>query len=249
MNMTPSTFYEDKCVLITGGGGGIGSALAELVLSMGARVRLIDVSADALAATAARLAGGDRVETRVSDLGSGAACRATLEDGGVPYAVVHLAGVSLTDLDDLEDDGRWHEIFDANVRNGYLLGRIFHALSTGTAETPGRLVYASSLAYRRGGLDRIAYSSAKGAIAGMVRAMSRRFSPTVRVNAVAPGVILTPMVTAMLASRGEGLLREIPIGRFAQPSEVATVIEFLLSPASIYVNGQVINVDGGTFNS
>ena len=247
--MTPTAFYADKCVLVTGGGGGIGGALAELLLSLGARVRLVDVAEQGLRETAARLNGGDRVATVVSDLGDGAACRAVLEQGGVPYAVVHLAGVSLTDLDDLEDDTRWHEVFDANVRNGYLLGRLFHSLSTGSADVPGRLVYASSLAYRRGGLDRIAYSSAKGAIAGMVRAMSRRFSPMVRVNAVAPGVILTPMVTAMLASRGESLLHEIPLGRFAQPSEVASVIEFLLSPASIYVNGQVINVDGGTFNS
>ncbi|WP_164675241.1 SDR family NAD(P)-dependent oxidoreductase, partial [Pseudomonas viridiflava] len=91
---------------------------------------------------------------------------------------------------------------------------------------------ACSLAYRRGGVDRIAYSAAKGAIAGMVRAMTRRFAPTVHVNAVAPGIILTQMTRNLISDRGDKLMAEIPIRRFAEPREVATVIEFLCAPAS-----------------
>ena len=167
----------------------------------------------------------------------------------MPFAVVHLAGISLPDLEDPADLSLFDATMAANVRNGYQLGRLFHSRCVGTAQEPARMVFTSSLAFRRGGLDRIAYSAAKGAIAGMVRAMTRRFAPTVHVNAVAPGIILTPMTRQLIGDRGEKLLAEIPIRRFAQPGEVASVIEFLCGPGSSYVNGQIINVDGGTIHS
>jgi NAD(P)-dependent dehydrogenase (short-subunit alcohol dehydrogenase family) len=105
------------------------------------------------------------------------------------------------------------------------------------------------LAYRRGGLDRIGYSAAKGAITGMIRASARKLAPTVHVNGIAPGIILTTMTEKLIEARHDALMQEIPIRRFAQPSEVASVISFLVGPDSSYVNGQVINVDGGTVHS
>ncbi|VTU25838.1 3-oxoacyl-[acyl-carrier-protein] reductase FabG [Variovorax sp. SRS16] len=243
------SFYDDKTILVTGGAGGIGIETARVFLEAGARVRLADMSADALERALAALGGGERLHTQLNNLADHAACVRALEDGGMPYAVVHLAGLSLPDLDDLEDLSRFDATMAANVRNGYQLGRLFHERCGAGAALPARLVYAASLAYRRGGLDRIAYSAAKGAIAGMVRAMTRRFAPIVHVNAVAPGIILTPMTTALIGDRGDKLMNEIPIRRFAQPREVATVIEFLCGPASSYVNGQIINVDGGTVHS
>jgi Dehydrogenases with different specificities (related to short-chain alcohol dehydrogenases) len=242
------SFYRGKTILITGGGGGIGTATARVFLDAGANVRLVDMSSDALVKSARELA-SHVVATHVSDLGSLEKCARALEDGPMPYAIVHLAGISLPDLDDLGDLSLFDDIMNANVRNGYQLARLFHECHGGTAELPSRIVFASSLAFRRGGLDRIAYSAAKGAIAGMLRAMTRRFAPTIHVNAGAPGIILTPMTTSLIGARGDKLMNEIPIRRFAQPREVATVIEFLCSPASSYVNGQIINVDGGTVHS
>lgn len=243
------SFYSDKTVLITGGGGGIGTETARVFIDAGAKVRLVDMSSDALMKAARDLQAPGAVATHLSDLSSLEKCVAALEDGPMPYAIVHLAGISLPDLDDLGDLSLFDNIMNANVRNGYQLARVFHERHTGTAELPSRIVFASSIAYRRGGLDRIAYSAAKGAIAGMLRAMTRRFAPTIHVNAVAPGIILTPMTTSLIGARGDKLMNEIPIRRFAQPREVATVIEFLCSPASSYVNGQIINVDGGTIHS
>lgn len=243
------SFYADKVVLITGGAGGIGVETADVFLAAGARVRLVDLSSEGLVAARERLGCGDRVETVVSDLSDRLSCLRALEAGAMPYAVVHLAGISVPDPEDLDDLSLFDRTIAANVRNGYQLGRLFHQRCAGTAELPSRIVFASSLAYRRGGLDRIAYSASKGAVAGMVRAMTRRFAPTVHVNAVAPGIILTSMTKAMIGERGDRLMNEIPIRRFAQPREVATVIEFLCGPASSYVNGQIINVDGGTVHS
>src|SRR3954471_1960126 len=115
----------------------------------------------------------------------------------------------------------------ANARNGYLLARAFAVRNPGTPEDPARMVFASSLAYRRGGMDRVAYSAAKGAITAMVRAFARRYAPTILVNGVAPGIIVTRMPAAIIASRGDVLTQEIPLRRFGHPREVATVIEFL----------------------
>ena len=77
---------------------------------------------------------------------------------------------------------------------------------------------------------------------------SRRLAPGVLVNGLAPGIIETAMPAAIIASRGDRLLRDIPLRRFGHPREVATVIGFLLSDASSYITGQVINVDGGVAN-
>ena len=247
--MTSTTFYQDKTILITGGAGGIGLETAKVFLALGARVRLVDVAANLLERAFADLAVPDRVQTQVNDLADEAACIRALEEGGKPYALVHMAGISKPDLDDLDDLSLFDATMAANTRNAYQLGRLFHARCAGSAELPTRIVFACSIAFRRGGLDRIAYSAAKGAIAGMMRAMTRRFAPTVHLNAVAPGIILTPMTRQLIAERADKLMAEIPIRRFAEPREVATVIEFLCSPASSYVNGQIINVDGGTVHS
>jgi 3-oxoacyl-[acyl-carrier protein] reductase len=242
-------FYDDKTVLITGGAGGIGIETARVFLDAGARVRVVDASPTNLERARIQLSAGAQLETRQSDLADLAECAAALEGGPMPYAIVHLAGISLPDLDDLADLSRFDEIMGANVRNGYQLARLFHERHAGTERLPSRIVFASSLAFRRGGFDRIAYSAAKGAIAGMVRAMTRRFAPAIHVNAVAPGIVLTPMTTRLIADRHEELMSEIPIRRFAKPHEIATVIEFLCGPGSSYVNGQIINVDGGTVHS
>ena len=80
----------------------------------------------------------------------------------------------------------------------------------------------------------------------MTRALARRFAPGALVNAVAPGIILTTMPAPIIAARRDALLDEIPLSRFGDPSEVASVIGFLCGPDSSYVTGQLINIDGGT---
>ena len=91
----------------------------------------------------------------------------------------------------------------------------------------------------------MAYSAAKGGLVGLTRALARRFRTRATVNALAPGIILTRMPQRLIERRGEALLQEIPLGRFGEPREVATVIHFLLSEDASYITGQCINVDGG----
>jgi 3-oxoacyl-[acyl-carrier protein] reductase len=84
---------------------------------------------------------------------------------------------------------------------------------------------------------------------GLTRALSRKLAPEVLVNAVAPGVIATKMADPIIAERGEAYRQEIPLRRFGQPSEVASVIRFLCSPDASYITGQTITIDGGITNA
>lgn len=242
--------YQGRVAVITGGAGGIGRETANVLLRLGATVVLVDVSEDSLTAASAELGRPDRVRVVRSDLSDYRACEAALEAAGrTVHVLVHLAGISVPDPEDPADVTVFDDVMAANTRSAYLIARAFERRHDGTAEDPARMVFASSLAYRRGGLDRVAYSAAKGAIAGMIRALARRFAPRILVNGVAPGVILTRMTDHLIATRGDALMAEIPLRRYGRPAEVARVIEFLAGPGSTYVNGQIINVDGGTVHS
>jgi 3-oxoacyl-[acyl-carrier protein] reductase len=83
----------------------------------------------------------------------------------------------------------------------------------------------------------------------LVRAYSRKLAPKILVNGLAPGIINTKMPKDLIKERGDDLLKQIPQKRFGEPEEVASVIMFLLSQSSSYINGQIINVDGGIINS
>jgi len=215
-------FYEDKTIVITGGAGGIGRETADIFLAKGADVVLVDIDAKALVTTIAPLGHGERIHSYQTRLESDAALQAGPKS---PYAIVHLAGVSLPNTADPNDLSIWDLTIDANLRNADLMARAFETACAEKAREPARMVFASSLAYRRGGLDRIAYSAAKGAIAAMIRALSRRYAPKIHVNAVAPGIILTKMTKSLIAIREDKPMAEIPIRRFAEPREVASVIE------------------------
>jgi 3-oxoacyl-[acyl-carrier protein] reductase len=238
--------FTGKRVVITGGAGGIGVATARTFLEHGAHVLLVDLDTERLAA--AREALGDiRVFTLVSDLATPAACVEVMEGAKPVYALVHLAG--LFERDPLLSDQ--HEVWDraiaANLTNAYDMAVAFRTRADPRA--PSRLVFASSVAYRRGSPDRAAYAAAKGGIVGLTRALSRKYAPDILVNAIAPGVIVTRMTEPIIAERGEAYRQEIPLGRFGQPGEVASVIRFLCSTDSSYITGQTITIDGGITNA
>ena len=114
---------------------------------------------------------------------------------------------------------------------------------------PARIVFTSSVAYRRGSAGYPPYAAAKAGLVGLTRSLSRKLAPDVLVNAVAPGLINTRMAVDTIAARGEAYLKEIPLQRYGHPSEVASVIRFLCSRDSSYITGQTITIDGGITNT
>jgi NAD(P)-dependent dehydrogenase (short-subunit alcohol dehydrogenase family) len=242
--------FEHRLIVITGGAGGIARESAKLLLAQGADLLLIDPSASLLAASAGELGGGTRVRTAVSALDSPEACAAALADVDRPiYALVHLAGIFRPDALDGAHRPLWDATIAANLTNAFDMAAAVRPKLD--PEATCRMVFASSLAFRRGSFDHIAYSAAKGGIVGLVRALARTLAPGVLVNGLAPGIILTSMPEHMLEvpERRERLLAETTLRRFGHPREVATVIRFLLSEDSSFITGQLINVDGGVVYS
>jgi NAD(P)-dependent dehydrogenase (short-subunit alcohol dehydrogenase family) len=239
--------FSGKLALITGGAGGIGVAMARLWLDRGGAALLVDVSEERLA-EAVRSLDHPRVHTYTSALESAAACTEVIAHAPAPiHSLIHLAGIFEADDDMGPDDARavYDRVMQANLTSGIEMANAWEPHAD-RRDGPARAVFVSSLAFNRGAVRHVAYSAAKGGLVGMTRALARRFAPGALVNAVAPGIILTSMPAPVIAARREALLDEIPLARFGEPSEVASVIAFLCGPDSSYVTGQLINIDGGT---
>jgi len=240
--------FTGKRIVITGGAGGIGIQTARAFLDQGAEVFLIDIEPERIAAAVAALGNDKRVRTLSSTLESPESCAAAYAQAGGPvHALVHLAGTFIPET--MEPSGRpiYDQAIANNLTNAYDMCIAFPAVRA--TDSTSAIVLTSSIAYRRGGIDHPAYSAAKGGIVGLTRALSRKLAPEIRVNAVAPGVIRTRMTDQIIARQGNDRLAQIPMQRFGEPAEVATVIRFLASDDASYVTGQTITIDGGMTNA
>ena len=232
---------------MTGGASGIGAATARRLAAEGARVWVADIDL----AGAQRVAGeidGAAVEMDVADVAS---VRAAVVEAGDLDVLVNTAGTDRFAFFVTTDEALWDFVLSVN-RRGTIA--VTHAV-LGSMQQRGRgaIVNVASEAGRVGSQGSVVYSAAKAGVIGFTRAVARESSRFgVRVNAVAPGPIDTPLLNAAPEQYGDigerlkqGMIAATSMRRIGQPEEVAAAIAFLASDDASFVTGQTINVSGG----
>ena len=241
--MTAASFASEVA-LVTGGAGGIGSAVAQWFAARDAAVVVADLpgALDAVTWPSSAVT----VEMDVRDEQSVATAFQAIERQlGAPSIVVNAAGATGSGSVEQMPLGEWRRVIDANLTGAFLVAR--QAIPGMRALGRGKLVYLSSVNARTGGneLSGAAYAAAKAAIEALTRHLARHLAPAIQVNAVAPGPVQTGMLSRLTAADLAHVVEAIPAGRCATAAEIAETIGFLCSPAASYITGVTVDQNGG----
>jgi 2-dehydro-3-deoxy-D-gluconate 5-dehydrogenase len=235
-----------KVALVTGARTGLGQAMALALANAGADI--IGLGSSAMPDTRKRIeALGRRFEEIICDLSFGSNFDTVVARAGKIDILVNNAGIIRRSdfLELVETD--WDEVLTVNLRSAFTLSQAVARHMVASA-CKGRIINIGSILSLQGGIRVAAYTVSKHGIAGLTQAMANELAPHgITVNAIAPGYMETDNTEALRADpqRSQQILARIPVGRWGVPDDRATAILFLASPASAYVTGAVIPVDGG----
>jgi 3-oxoacyl-[acyl-carrier protein] reductase len=235
--------------LVTGAGSGIGRAIALKLAADGYAVTVNDLSPERAAVVADEIgAAGGQAAAVAGDVSSeadvAAIHAAAVAAHGEVTLLVNNAGIAHQALFENLEVGDFDRMFAVHVRGTFLMTKA--ALPAMLAAGAGGIVNVASQLGQIGGVELVHYSSAKAAIIGMTKALAREVSARgVRVNAVAPGPINTPLVMQLSEDWRAAKRAELPLGRFGEPEEVAETVAFLASPAASLFVGQTLGPNSG----
>lgn len=245
---------QGRNIVVTGAAQGIGRAIGNLVLELGGAVTAVDIDVDGVQAFAAE-AGADRVLPLAGSVADSAFAESVVEQavgrfGGV-HGLVNNAGITRPAMIEKMTLDQWQQVIDVHLTGSFnflqAVGRSMLARSRAGDKSGGSIVNISSDAGRRGTIGQINYGAAKAGLLGLTMCAAREWAKyNVRVNTVGFGVVETPMTEVIRSEKfADAYLQQIPLGRWAEPGEVARPVCFLLSDASSYVTGQHLSANGG----
>lgn len=246
---------KDKVVVITGGAGGLGLAMAQNFVQAGAKIALIDVDQEKLERACAELGSDTEVQgyaldiTDEEDVVAGFAY--ILEDFGQVNVLVNNAGILRDGMLVKAKDGKvtdrmsyeqFQSVINVNLTGSFLCGREAAAAMIESGQA-GVIVNISSLA-KAGNMGQSNYAASKAGVAAMSVGWAKELARyNIRSAAVAPGVIVTEMTAAMKPEALERLEKLVPVGRLGHADEIASTVRFIIE--NDYVNGRVFEIDGG----
>lgn len=249
---------ENKVVIVTGGGSGLGRATSIRLAAEGAKVLVLDLRMEAAEVVAevinAKASGSAvAVEADVTDSSAiKAAVDKAVSEFGALHGVVNCAGIALGEGGVVDcTEGAWDAMMAVNVKSIFLTGK--HAIPEIAKAGGGSIVNIASVFGFVVNMDECAYAASKGAVINLTRQMALQHAQDkVRVNAVCPADADTPLIDGLIGKTGDELAAEkaelaapIPMGHLTKPDDVAAAIVFLLSSDSEFITGVSLPVDGG----
>ena len=240
---------QDKVAVVTGGGQGLGAAIVRLFAREGAQVVVADVNLSGATAMAEEIvaAGGRGIAFQVDITQKDETQRlmnATVEEYGRIDVLVNNAGIASSGTVTEIDQPDWDRVMSVNVTGSYLCSKF--AIPFMEKQGGGNIVCIASASGVIGQQNQVAYNVSKHAVIGLVRCMALdHASANIRVNAVCPGVIQTPMLNILSDEQLDELRSMSPLQRMAQPEEIAATVLHLASDESSFTTGSACLIDGG----
>ncbi|MEX0602372.1 MAG: 3-oxoacyl-[acyl-carrier-protein] reductase [Bacteroidota bacterium] len=248
--MSTSGELQDSVALVTGGSRGIGRAIALALATRGAHVAITYKSNTAAAQEVvdAIRGMGRKALAFQSDAANFSESSSVVEGVVKEFQrldiLVNNAGITRDTLLLRMTEQDWDDVLDTNLKSAFNFSKA--ACKPMMGQRSGRIINISSIAGVAGNPGQANYASAKAGMIGLTKTLAKELaSRNIRVNAVAPGFVDTEMTEKLTTQQKEALLAMVPMKRTAKPEEIADVVVFLAGPASGYVTGQVICVDGG----